>query len=75
MTVIVEDANDNDPQFSQSAYTAQISEDAALDTVVIAVQATDADIGVNAKIVYSLANQSHWLFKIDNRTGVLSTSG
>lgn len=75
MTVIVDDANDNDPQFFRSAYTAQIPEDAPLDTSVLAVQASDADVGINARIVYSLANESHWLFKIDNKSGIISTSG
>jgi hypothetical protein len=39
------------------------------------VQATDADRGHNAKITYSLSNETQWLFKIDNETGVLTTTG
>lgn len=75
MTIFVDDENDNDPRFSQSKYTASIPEDVPIDTEVLVVQATDADVGINSRIVYSLANESHWLFKIDNKTGVISTSG
>lgn len=75
MTIIVDDENDNDPSFNQQKYSASIPEDIPLDTDVLTVQAMDADVGINSKIVYSLANESHWLFKIDNKTGVISTSG
>lgn len=75
MTIIVDDKNDNDPRFSQQKYSAFIPEDTPPDSDVITVQAMDADVGINSNIVYSLANESHWLFKIDNKTGVISTSG
>ena len=75
VSVIVEDQNDNDPRFSQPRYSATIRENVLVDTVVLTVQATDADLGVNARIVYSLANESQWLFRIDNRSGVITTAG
>lgn len=75
ITVSVDDENDSDPRFTQSRYTATLPESALPDTVVLTVQATDADRGHNAKITYSLSNETQWLFKIDNETGVLSTTG
>ncbi|XP_069675157.1 protein dachsous-like isoform X2 [Periplaneta americana] len=75
VSVIVEDQNDNDPRFSQPRYTATIPENVPVDSVVLTVQASDADLGVNARIVYSLANESQWLFKIDNKSGVITTAG
>ncbi|KAG8311195.1 condensed mesenchymal cell proliferation [Homalodisca vitripennis] len=75
ITVTVEDQNDNDPRFSKLRYTATIPEDIEVGSAVLTVKASDADLGINAKIVYSLANESHWLFHIDNRTGVISTAG
>lgn len=75
ITVSVEDENDSDPRFTQSRYTASLAENAPPDTVVLTVQATDADRGNNAKITYSLSNETQWLFKIDNETGVLTTTG
>ena len=75
ISVIVEDQNDNDPRFSQPRYSATIPENVPVDTVVLTVQASDADLGVNARIVYSLANESQWLFRIDNKSGVITTAG
>lgn len=75
VTIFVDDENDNDPTFSREKYEASIPEDILPDSQVLVVEAVDADVGVNSKIVYSLANESHWLFKIDNNTGVITTSG
>ena len=75
ITVTVDDENDNDPRFTQSRYTASLAENVLPDTVVLTVQATDLDRANNAKITYSLSNETQWLFKIDNETGVLTTTG
>ncbi|KAG7305903.1 hypothetical protein JYU34_008455 [Plutella xylostella] len=75
LTVIVEDQNDNDPVFDTGHYSAMIPEDAAIDTSVIKVRATDADLGFNKRIVYSLANESQGLFRIDNKSGIIFTTG
>lgn len=75
VTVTVEDQNDNDPRFIKPRYAATIPENVPVETIVLTVKASDADLGVNAKIVYSLANESQWLFRIDNRTGVITTAG
>lgn len=75
ITIIVEDQNDNDPVFDTGHYSAVIAEDALIDTSVIKVRATDADLGFNKRIVYSLANESQGLFRIDNKTGIIFTTG
>ncbi|KAM3963659.1 dachsous cadherin-related 1 [Aphomia sociella] len=75
VTVMVEDQNDNDPVFDTGHYSAAIPEDASIDTSVIKVRATDADLGFNKRIVYSLANESQGLFRIDNKTGIIFTTG
>lgn len=75
LTVSVEDQNDNDPRFDITQYSTTIYEDVPIDTSVLKVHATDADVGVNARIIYSLANESQWLFQIDNKTGVITTAG
>lgn len=75
LTVSVEDQNDNDPKFDLSKYSTSILEDVPVDTSVLKVHASDEDIGVNARIIYSLANESQWLFRIDNKTGVITTAG
>ncbi|KYB28093.1 Protein dachsous-like Protein [Tribolium castaneum] len=75
ITVMVEDQNDNDPKFDLSKYSTTIPEDISIDTSIIKVHASDADMSVNARIIYSLANESQWLFRIDNKTGVITTAG
>ncbi|CAG9579028.1 unnamed protein product [Danaus chrysippus] len=75
LTVMVEDQNDNDPVFDTGHYSATIPEDAQIDTSIIKVRATDADLGFNKRIVYSLANESQGLFRIDNKSGVIYTTG
>lgn len=75
LTVVVEDENDNDPSFEQSKYEAALPEDAPPGTAVLTAKAHDADVGVNAKITYSLSNQTENVFHIDNKTGLISTVG
>lgn len=75
ITITVEDQNDNDPKFSQNRYTATLQEAAPPNTVVLTVRATDEDHGENARITYSLSNETQWLFKIDNETGIITTAG
>lgn len=74
ISIIVEDQNDNDPRFELTKYAASIGEDAPMGTSVLRVKANDADVGVNARIVYSLINETNWTFSIDSRTGVISTT-
>jgi protocadherin-16/23 len=75
LSITVGDQNDNDPRFALPRYAASLPENAPLGSMVLAVQATDADVGANARITYSLTNESQWLFRIDNATGVITTAG
>lgn len=75
ISIIVEDQNDNDPRFEMSKYIATILEDVPIGTSVMTVKAIDADVGINARIIYSLANETEWLFNIDNRSGLITTAG
>lgn len=56
-------------------YAVTVAEDVPVGTSILTVKATDADIGTNAQIVYSLANETDWLFNVDNRSGVITTTG
>lgn len=74
ISILVEDRNDNDPRFERTKYVATVPEDAPVGTSVLKLKATDADIGKNARIVYSLSNETNWMFTIDSRTGILTTT-
>lgn len=71
--VEITDANDNQPVFNYSKYSASIPENTTVGTSVLQVQATDQDEGDNAKIRYSIDRltdpDEH--FMIDPISGVL----
>lgn len=75
ISIIVEDQNDNDPRFESTKYATSIPEDVPVGTSVLTVKAVDADKGVNGRITYSFANETEWLFNIDNRSGLITTAG
>nr|XP_055033292.1 protocadherin alpha-2-like isoform X2 [Misgurnus anguillicaudatus] len=54
ITVTVLDNNDNRPVFSQEVYTVNLQENVQPDTVVIKVNATDVDEGLNGEVRYTL---------------------
>ncbi|OCT87889.1 hypothetical protein XELAEV_18021592mg [Xenopus laevis] len=56
--VIVTDANDNLPIFTQSVYKVSISENTPINSTVLYVNATDKDEGTNAQITYSFIKTS-----------------
>ncbi|KAM6907301.1 protocadherin-16 [Xenentodon cancila] len=78
VTVTVEvrvlDVNDNTPVFSRSSYTVEVSEDVAEGTQVLEVSATDADDGINGKVLYFLSQEAHGAFAVDGETGRITTS-
>lgn len=57
VTIYVEDANDQAPQFQSNTYTETINEDFAIGDRVIIVTATDKDIGANAQLSYALRSE------------------
>ncbi|XP_048059442.1 protocadherin alpha-2-like [Megalobrama amblycephala] len=79
ITVIVLDINDNRPVFSRDSYSATILENAPLGTVVIKINATDLDKGMNGEIEYllgeNLDGKIHDLFTLDKNTGELQVKG
>lgn len=74
--ISVTDVNDNYPQFRQPAYSGSVSEDALVGTSVVQVAATDADIGLNGRIRYTLSekDQDDGSFVIDPASGVIRTN-
>ncbi|XP_039632260.1 protocadherin Fat 1 [Polypterus senegalus] len=53
ITVFVLDANDNPPLFDKQIYEVNVSEDAAIGSIVIKLKASDKDEGLNAELRYS----------------------
>ncbi|KAM3866659.1 protocadherin alpha-4-like [Diretmus argenteus] len=79
LTVNVLDANDNVPTFSKSLYKVRVSENADPGSVVIKLNATDLDEGMNGKLVYSFIKRGNIdpsdIFEINSETGEITVKG
>ncbi|XP_054024578.1 protocadherin gamma-A10-like [Dryobates pubescens] len=73
--VVVLDANDNAPVFSQAEYTVRVPEDVPLSSTLVAVTATDADEGLNGHVKYSLkkiTEKASKIFHLNIETGAIT---
>ncbi|XP_037398806.1 protocadherin alpha-8-like isoform X17 [Pygocentrus nattereri] len=81
MEIIVDviDVNDNVPVFTKDSYSVKLSENAAIGTTVIQVNATDVDDGANGEVFYSFGHDvdSDLLktFDLDPITGEIIVKG
>ncbi|XP_029965050.1 protocadherin Fat 3 isoform X4 [Salarias fasciatus] len=72
--VTVIDTNDNSPMCDQALYTALIPEDLPVNSVLLRIGASDADMGINAWIQYSLLGPGSADFSMDPDTGEIKSS-
>ncbi|XP_053253403.1 protocadherin alpha-5-like [Podarcis raffonei] len=79
LVINVLDANDNPPVFNQSVYKVTLLENAATGTLVIKLNATDLDEGINKEISYSFTNHVplnfQKIFTINSNTGEIMVNG
>ncbi|KAK1343392.1 LOW QUALITY PROTEIN: hypothetical protein QTO34_016172 [Cnephaeus nilssonii] len=76
--ILVTDANDNAPVFSQDTYRVRLQENVPRGTSVLRVKATDQDEGANAQITYAFLNaptSTNLLFNLNPNTGDITTNG
>uniref|UniRef100_A0A9J8BR52 FAT atypical cadherin 3a n=1 Tax=Cyprinus carpio carpio TaxID=630221 RepID=A0A9J8BR52_CYPCA len=69
--VMVIDTNDNSPVCDPAVYSVSVSEDVAINKQILWVKATDADVGINAQIQFSLFGSGAEDFIIHPHTGEL----
>ncbi|XP_010773319.1 protocadherin gamma-A11-like [Notothenia coriiceps] len=77
INVVVLDANDNAPVFTQSVYRVTVPENASRGTVILRVSATDNDKGANNEVAYSFSkhtDSASSLFNIDPHTGEITVN-
>eukprot|EP00794_Sanderia_malayensis_P020074 gene20074-22044_t len=73
LTVNVQDKNDNSPRFTKKEYSTKLSERTNVGSMVMTVQATDLDVGLNSKINYSIASSNDTdMFQINPSTGEIT---
>uniref|UniRef100_H0XU15 Protocadherin alpha 2 n=1 Tax=Otolemur garnettii TaxID=30611 RepID=H0XU15_OTOGA len=73
------DVNDNEPTFAQSVYKVKLLENTPNGTLVVKLNASDADEGSNSELVYSLSSDVsstiQTKFNIDPSSGEIRTKG
>ncbi|XP_031443089.1 protocadherin gamma-A11-like isoform X32 [Clupea harengus] len=78
INVIVVDANDNAPVFSEAVYRVALAENVSQGNVILKVSASDKDQGTNSDITYSFSQSSGKaldVFSIDSKTGDIVVNG
>uniref|UniRef100_A0A3B3ZHV7 Cadherin domain-containing protein n=1 Tax=Periophthalmus magnuspinnatus TaxID=409849 RepID=A0A3B3ZHV7_9GOBI len=79
LVVNVIDVNDNAPTFEKSLYKSSVKENAPVGTVVIKLNATDPDEGVNGQVVYSVVKRGTLdlsnIFQLNPETGEITVKG
>ncbi|XP_017570636.2 protocadherin alpha-8-like [Pygocentrus nattereri] len=76
--VSVLDANDNAPAFAKPVYKAQVPENVTIGTVVLKLNATDPDEGVNGDVLYTFKQGQRGIsdkFSINSSTGDIAIAG
>ncbi|XP_040218003.1 protocadherin-15 isoform X1 [Rana temporaria] len=74
VNILVIDANDNTPTFSNISYNVKIYTDMAPGENVIRLTAVDADEGTNGQIIYEILAGAQGQFVINTKSGVISIS-
>ncbi|XP_013776929.1 protocadherin Fat 4-like, partial [Limulus polyphemus] len=73
VVVLIQDINDNPPQFEKEVYYQFLSESVPVGTVFETVKATDADTANNTNLKYSFAQKhKHIPFEIDPASGTIN---
>ena len=73
VTIDVMDINDCPPQFTKPRYTKPVPIDSEKNAILLNVEATDEDVGLNRKVTYSFSNASTaHVFSIEKETGIIS---
>ncbi|XP_036933552.1 protocadherin alpha-3-like [Acanthopagrus latus] len=79
LTITVLDTNDNRPVFSKDIYTVVLDENSPIGTLVIQLNATDLDEGLNSEIEYMFGKTQkkkvHETFELDSVTGEIHLKG
>ena len=69
LSVLLQDENDNAPIFEQDKYTFKIKENNDPGAILATLRATDADVGENGEVRYTIAGEDAEAFSVDEITG------
>ena len=71
--LLVTDVNDNVPVFTQTSYSANLSESAPVNSFVVTVSASDDDSGENGVVRYRISENSTGMFAVGMESGIVTT--
>ena len=74
LSVFVDDINDHAPVFRSRVYLVHVAENQPIGTSVAVIEAVDRDDGHNADVRYRLLTKSGGDFRLDMRSGLLTTN-
>ncbi|XP_041123541.1 protocadherin-15-like isoform X1 [Polyodon spathula] len=74
VNILVIDANDNTPTFSNISYSVNVYTDMQPGETVLRLTALDADEGLNGQITYEILAGAQRDFIINNRTGLITVA-
>ena len=69
VSITLSDVNDSPPKFDKNLYQLKVAEDVAVQTTILTVTATSADLGTNALVSYSMRGNSDGRLTIDSTSG------
>ncbi|XP_076875478.1 protocadherin gamma-C5-like isoform X20 [Brachyhypopomus gauderio] len=79
LKIIVEDINDNEPQFEMPTYKATAQESASVGSNVLTIKATDLDEGINGEVQYYFGTHTpdyvRKIFNVNPDTGEITVIG
>ncbi|XP_024660608.2 protocadherin alpha-5 isoform X21 [Maylandia zebra] len=79
ITVNIIDSNDNAPVFSKSLYKVRVTENSTPGTLVVKLNATDLDEGMNSKLLYSFIKRGSSdpsdMFDLNSEKGEITVKG
>uniref|UniRef100_A0A8C4MLU2 Cadherin related family member 1 n=1 Tax=Equus asinus asinus TaxID=83772 RepID=A0A8C4MLU2_EQUAS len=71
VVILVTDANDEAPRFTEEPYVVQVPEDTPAGSSILKVHAVDKDTGSGGSVTYFLQNTHATKFAVDRHSGVL----
>lgn len=69
--LMVQDMNDNPPQFSTNHYEITVFDNTTVRTPIAVIYAKDPDTGINSEVRYSLQGADSGFFSLDEISGIL----
>ena len=76
ITINVIDENDNSPVFTMDPYAASVAENSSMGTLVVTVQADDADSGILGEVEYTITDGNiNDVFSIGSTSGEITVGG